>query len=62
MQIQLTPKEEDFLRHLLQERHRELVREISHTDHQEFRHVLKEHEKTIEALMSKLGVSVFAGE
>jgi len=54
MQIELTQAEHGLLVTLLQERQRELLREIARADHHDFRHTLQEREGMLEALLHKL--------
>lgn len=57
MDLQLTAEERELLAHILQEKHRELLKEIFHTDHHEFKRLLREREKVLEGILTKLGVS-----
>jgi hypothetical protein len=55
MELMLTEDEERLLAHLLEERHRELLHEISKTDHHEFRELLRQREALLSAVLAKLG-------
>ncbi len=58
MQLHLTPEEHELLVIILQERYRELMKEIRHAHHHHsFRDTLREREKLLESVMQKLGVS-----
>jgi len=54
MELTLTTAEREFLLEILEEHHRELFREISATDHREFRSVLKNKETLLESVVNKL--------
>jgi hypothetical protein len=57
MDLKLTPEEQELVSEVLEEHHRTLLREISRTDHHEFRVVLKKKEKLLESVLNKLGTS-----
>lgn len=57
MHLELTQQEHDLICEILQERHIALLREISKTDHFEFRRMLKGREDLLEGILQKLGVS-----
>lgn len=54
MEILVTPEEKSFLVDVLRERQRELLREISRSHHHSFRTQLRENEKHLEAILTKL--------
>jgi hypothetical protein len=54
MELTLTTDEQEFLLGILEQRHRELQKEISHTDHHEFKLVLRKNEKLLESILSRL--------
>ncbi len=54
MELILTTDEQELLLNILERRHRELQKEISHTDHREFRLALRKNEKLIESILSRL--------
>ena len=56
MELTLTMEERELLLEILGERHRALLREISHTDHREFKLALRKREKVLEAVENRLRV------
>jgi hypothetical protein len=54
MELTLTTDEQEFLLTILEQRHRELQKEISHTDHREFKLSLRKHEKLLESILNRL--------
>ena len=54
MELQLSIDEQELLLGILEQRHRELQKEISHTDHHEFKLVLRRNEKLIESILNRL--------
>lgn len=54
MELILTPEEHELLSEVLEEHHRELVREISRTDRHEFRILLRKKEKLLESVLNKV--------
>jgi hypothetical protein len=56
MELQLTPEERHLLAEIIEERYRELRKEIFRTDHHDFKVVLRERERMLERLLEKLGV------
>jgi len=54
MELTLTIEEWELLSEILGERHRALLREISHTDHREFKFVLLKREKLLESIVERL--------
>ena len=54
MELTLTIEEREILTRLLEQRYREISKEISHTDHREFRQVLRKNGDTIEGILSQL--------
>ena len=56
MELTLTIEEWELLSEILGERHRALLREISHTDHREFKLALLKREKLLESLVNRLRV------
>ena len=57
MQLQLTSAEEELLCEILRQHQRELVLEISHADHLEFKLRLRARALVLEGLLDKLGIS-----
>jgi hypothetical protein len=60
MQITLSSEEQQLLMAVLEERHRELLREISHTDHHEFKVVLQKNAELLESVVIRLKESPLA--
>ncbi len=59
MELTLTSEEQQLLLDILEQRHRELSKEISHTDRHEFKQALRKNEKHLESILSHLrGVPV----
>ena len=54
MELVLNSEEGRFLMEVLEERHRELLREISRTSHHDFKLILKNNEKLRESVLNKL--------
>lgn len=57
MDLILTAEERELLLTILEQRHRELQTEISHTDHHEFKVLLHRHEELLESMLSRLRVA-----
>ena len=56
MELTLTIEEWELLLEILGERHLALLREISHTDHREFKLILRKREKLLESVVNRLRV------
>jgi hypothetical protein len=56
MELTLTVEEQELLVNILEQRHRELLKEISHTDHNDFKKALRINEKLIESVLNRLRV------
>ncbi len=54
MDLTLTAEEQQLLLHILEQRHREMLTEISHTHHQEFKATVRRNEKVLESLLNRL--------
>ncbi|HKF02916.1 MAG TPA: hypothetical protein VKB49_11415 [Candidatus Sulfotelmatobacter sp.] len=54
MELTLTTEEREILTRLLEQRYREISKEISHTDNREFREFLRKNEDTIEGILNQL--------
>ena len=54
MELTLSTEEQEFLSNILERSHRELVNEIAHTDHREFKQGLIKDAKLIESLIGRL--------
>ncbi len=57
MEICVTDEEFGLLTEILSERRSALRREISHTDHHEFKQMLKKREELLEKIMEHMGVA-----
>ncbi len=58
MQLTLSTEEHDLLLKLLEKRHRELMKEIWHTDHRDFRDLLRKEEKMLDSMLHQLRMSL----
>jgi len=56
MELTLTVEERELVLEILRQRHRELLREISHTDHHEFKIALRKKQRLLESVENRLGV------
>jgi hypothetical protein len=56
MELTLTVEERELVLEILDQSHRDLLREISHTDHHEFKLALRRKEKLLESVVSRLRV------
>jgi hypothetical protein len=54
MNISFTNEERELLLEILEERHRELLREISRATHNEFKLALKKNETLLRSIIDKL--------
>ncbi|HEV2136487.1 MAG TPA: hypothetical protein VGR47_19865 [Terracidiphilus sp.] len=54
MELLLSGEEQEFLAKILEERHRELLEEIAHTDRRDFKEGLRKNEKLLESLVYRL--------
>lgn len=54
MDLTLTSKEQGLLLRILEQHHERLLKEIWHTDHRDFRLALREDEKLLESVLSRL--------
>jgi len=54
MDLTLSAEEQEFLSNILEQRHRELLNEIAHTDHREFKQGLLKDEKLLDSLVCRL--------
>lgn len=54
MELTLSAEELEFLLNTLEQRHRELLNEIAHTDHREFKQELRRKEKLLDSLVCRL--------
>jgi hypothetical protein len=60
MQILLSVEEQELLLQILEQRHRDLQKEITHTHHREFKQTLRRNEAFIESILDKLRTSALA--
>jgi hypothetical protein len=58
MELHLTSEERQLLQEILEERHRELLREIAHTDHHHFQELLRRKAKVLESLLEKVAAEL----
>jgi hypothetical protein len=54
MELHLTSDQRQLLQEILEERHRDLLREFAHTDHLHFKEVLRAKAKKVESLLDKV--------
>ena len=54
--LELNGEERDLLQEILEAYHRTLLREISHTDHHEYRVGLKKKMELLESMLGRLAV------
>jgi len=57
MELLLSSEEETLLLEVLEERHRELLRELARTKHHEFKEILSYKEKLLESVLDKLRIA-----
>ena len=62
MELRLSEAERELLDEILRERHMVLEREICHTDHREFRHLLQQRETMLEDIIERLEEVVAAAD
>jgi hypothetical protein len=56
MELILSSEEGKFLMEVLEDRHRELLRELAHTDHRDYKLLLKNNAKFLESILDKLRI------
>lgn len=54
MELTLNTEEQELLLSILDRRHEELVNEIVHTDHREFKQELRKDERLLNSLLSRV--------
>ena len=54
MEVTFTPEEHQLIAEILEEHHRELLRELSRTEHREFKAVLRRREEMVQGVLNKL--------
>ena len=57
MNLEITVDEQDFLRELLEEKHKRMIQEIDHTDTIDFERMLKQKLEVLEGLKEKVDSS-----
>ncbi len=60
MELRLSAQEQQLLEEILEARYRVLQKEIAHTDHREFKQTLRDNEKLIESILSRLRTASMA--
>jgi hypothetical protein len=60
MELALTIEDRELLSEILERRPRELQKEIAHTDHRDFKALLRGNEKRIESMLGRLRMVVVA--
>lgn len=58
MELRLTSDQRQLLQEILEERHRERLREIAHTDHRHFQELLRRKAKVLESLLEKVAAEL----
>lgn len=54
MELILNTEEQELLLRILEQCHRELLKEIAHADHHEFKQGLRKNEKLLDSMVSRL--------
>ena len=62
MELHLSESERELLDEVLKERHMVLEREICHTDHREFRDMLRQRETMLEDIIERLDAAEIAAD
>lgn len=57
MNLEITVDEQDFLRELLEEKHKRMIQEIDHTDTIDFERMLRQKLEVLEGLKEKVDAS-----
>jgi hypothetical protein len=57
MELHITAPEHELLAEILQQHQRELLREIAHADHRDFKVALRDRARLLEVLLKKLEAS-----
>ena len=60
MELTLSAQEQQLLETVLEARYRVLQKEIAHTDHREFKQTLRDNEKIIESILTRIRTSATA--
>jgi len=54
MELLLTTEERELLLTILEKRHQEMLKEIAHTDHREFKQGLRRNERLLDSMLCRL--------
>jgi hypothetical protein len=54
MELKLSVEEEELIKEILEEHHRELLMEIARADHREFKHDLRKKEQVLRSVLNKV--------
>jgi hypothetical protein len=54
MELTLSSEEQQLLLEILEQRHRELLKEISHTDYHQFKQALRKNEQLLDSMLNRL--------
>jgi len=54
MELRLSTEEQQLLLEILEQRHRELLKEISRTDHHQFKQALRKNEQLFDSMLNRL--------
>jgi len=54
MELTLNTEEQELLVSILEQRHQQLLKEIAHTDHREFKQALRKNEKLLDSTLTRL--------
>lgn len=57
LSLTLNEEESELIQEILEERHRTLLMEISHTDHHHFKVVLRKKAELLESILNRLAVN-----
>ena len=60
MELTLSAQEHQLLETVLEARYRVLQKEIAHTDHREFKQTLRDNEKIIESILTRIRTAAMA--
>ena len=60
MELTLSAQEQQLLETVLEARYRVLQKEIAHTDHRDFKQTLRDNEKIIESILTRIRTAAMA--
>lgn len=60
MELILSDEEQELLEQILEHRHSGLQKEIAHTDHREFKQMLRKDDELIESMLNRVRKTVLA--